>query len=668
MTHQGEKKRLSLLLIVGLTFFSLACADEEKPLFRAEESLVAPVLGDAVADIYDNKEKPSIISKDVTGDSLIKWSGDIAHKQTYSFYSALLNKNLPDIQNNIKTTMNVNFDYSTGKKTFGHDAVAVHLTFSHRGYWGADAMKTDKERVDVDGVFFGKHSHTLTRPPLWMKNAWLDGSFDAFGGVVSEGLNRFSVGYFDFVLGRGISLGDSYGASDEFLGVYIKDIDYSLPGFLLYGDLPNERVHYSVYFSQPHAKLDPLGWTRQHIVAQKDFAFTGDYKSDFLLAAQIDFKNDPSWSKSKSFKLSPYGMFYNAPAKKIKIDPDSKFLIGTAGLAFEGKANNFDFGFDAAFNRGIQRVHEIDTNEVKLELSDDGSLIRRYSGIVEKDTGLNAAATKSLKEELAKNLHRDGVVFSVDGKDFVSSSSRIRPGYKVNYKGYMGVADASFKHDNTGVTVSGIVGYASGDNNPHKKTEDKDYNGFFGLHEAYSSKRVPSLVMLGGLNIRRPLALDSEKDGKLKDFAQGTFVDLAFVGGGVKFAPQVLADLDPNLAGNILGFWKVQDGYKIIKPADKNVEGSNATFSANQLASRYLGTEFNLLVSITTYKDFKISLKAAALLPGGYYKDIKGALLDDDVTKILESQDLDNIRPIKARYSMGNDVCYFFSVETSFKF
>ncbi len=599
-------------------------------------------------------------------DSSILWSGSISQSSACNCYTELLNKDLPDCTNFMRTSLDLNFDYTKGKVSKGHDAICIHATFRHKGYWGADAVRTEKGSFELGDVYGFAHTHNLAKPPLWLLSAWLDYSFDALSQAKSDGLNRCRIGYFPFQLGRGIALGDSYGVSQDFLGVFIRSNDYFMPGAMVYGKTEDESLAYKVYLARPEAKsttvAQVLGLTKGHWVGSPDLPFGGSFRDDLIGAVQFDFlmkaeEDDAKKSKRKCV-VSPYGFFFYGPDKKVDVDPDSSIELYTFGLAGETEFDNFEFGFDMALNRGSQKMRVVDLNKIIIKKDGNtGALTEYYSHILDS-TGKPAVVSDSLIAELNKDLHRDGENFDVAGTIFKSKDGRIRDSYRNNYKGFMSVFDAAYSFKEYGFAVSMITGYASGDTNPHSSKTDKDYNGFIGINEAYSSKRVPSLIVLGGACVKRPMTLDADNNGKLKDFIGGSFTDIMFVGSGFSFTPTCWKASKAKLMTNVLCFWKEHEGFKL----------NNLGAVSNEKASSFLGTELNFCCSCEPIESLVFSFKTAYFFPGAYYSDVKGASLDNEISKQLAAFDIDQIVNNRDKYSLGNDSCYIFVFETKYSF
>ncbi len=616
--------------------------------------------------IFNNRQEHTL-------DRKIAWSSSLSNESAVSLYTTLLNKNVvADRPNYVKSTLDISPKFIFGRETFGHDAIVLAATMRHKSYWGSNALSTDSASFKVEDVLSGAHSHPISRPSVWMKNAYAEVSFDAF--VKSDegyGANKLKVGYFPFSLGRGIAFGGNYGVSQDFLGVYIRSNDYSMPGMLFHGEMKQHGLGYKFYFSKPDARSaslgQTLGLTKDHLVNEKA-AYSGAFKDDMILAIQFDLTRTYGLSEKKTIKLSPYAVAFVAPDKKVVMDPDSSIELYTCGLAGAASSKSLEFSFDTAINFGQHTVKRADQNTLVFAKDPvTAALFEQYSQIIDNATGKPALATDELKNELLKNRHRgadlSGETFSVGSSTYRSKPGRVTQGYTNKFKGYMSVVDASFKFNKMNSKLSGIAGLASGDANPHGIKKDKDYNGFIGINESFNNDKVPSSFFLGG-GVRRPLTVqvstETPTEAVLKDYVQGAFTDLYFTGVALNLNPGLFENNKDNFSFSILTGWKHFAGKKVIIN-----ENSMPTFS-NEDAASHLGVEINSALTIMPIDSFKVEFKAACFIPGQYYRDMSGAIFDDSVSKALKAYDSDSI--VKGDFSLGSDKCFIFGIEASFSF
>ncbi|MBT4594921.1 hypothetical protein HOD08_03515, partial [bacterium] len=64
--------------------------------------------------------------------------------------------------------------------------------------------------------------------------------------------------------------------------------------------------------------------------------------------------------------------------------------------------------------------------------------------------------------------------------------------------------------------------------------------------------------------------------------------------------------------------------------------------------------------------NMKVTLLAACFIPGGYYEDIKGALLWNDAYASLDKAD--QLKLTTANYGMGDDVSCLFGAKFEYEF
>ena len=611
----------------------------------------------------------------------LSWGGSMTQSASASNNVALLNKALPDATNWMRSTLDISATVTAGKEAFGHDAVKIFSTFRHRGFWGSDAMRSGDGKLKIGDILGFEHTHTIQRPPLWMLESWCDFSLDAARGTHSEGLNHFKVGYFPFSLGTGASLGENYGASKDFLGVFIRSNDYYMPGILFYGSAFEDFFKYNVYLARPEAKsattAQTLGMSKQHLT-KTILPFGGSFRDDTILASQLDFcfgaKNTDV--KKTKFTLSPYALAFFSPDSKIEIDSDASVNFYTFGLSANLGSENFSVGFDVATNYGKQLAKEVDRNAANITVDSLGNLVETYShvqatnGSSDSSNYTEARLTPDLKKELGKNLHRDGQPFSVAGAGYISKADRIRSSYTNLYRGKMGVIEAEYKFKNSPYSIAAAAGLATGGTNPNKTADDAIYNGFLGINESFSIKKVPSVIILGGANVRRPLTVsDDQITPKLKDFSNGSLTDIIFIGAGIKRTPNKDQNTTFGWGVNTLAFWKELENKKVVA-GDK----TNTVKFGTESASKFLGIETNLALSWSPIENMSVIFGTGIFFPGQYYKDMKGATVDDSTTKILEAVDLDKVdntsssQKAKIAYALGSDTCYIFSFDIKYKF
>lgn len=604
------------------------------------------------------------------GDSIFSLGGNLKQEYVYAANSVMLNDELPDDVGYFKTTLNLSPHFSYGEQKFGHSAIEAQATLRHKSLWGQSGRTTitDDVATSIVDTLSATHKHKATKPLIWLREAWLKLSLNAIVGSESENLHFVQAGTFPFSLGRGISLGSGYGTPKGYLGVYDRVNDFYAPGLLATGSLIKNRLEYDLYyakFDEKSAEMDDtFNRTKASQVGKKSSPWRGEGQDDNVWAGQFRVYALNHEANEQELKFQPYVMWNDAKDKKVDFESDSRNRLGIAGASLDWEYNNFECGAEAAFNFGHQTVYEWDRNRINLKRAGNGFVYEEYSHI--NVGAAPAVVTTAHKTVVDADLN---LGTSYNGKDIAASdmtnaTNRFRPAYKNSYAGWMTVADAAYTFEDHGLKLAVSGGYASGDENPQNQTVDGKYKGFVGLNELYTGGKVTSILMLAQRDIMRPMSVtDSTIVGTDDDPTEttvggdSTFTDLALVGAGVTWKPNYsfLAE-KLSLNPNVMGFWKNHSSLKYDVNSD--------TVIANSKASKYLGTEINLIADYKLFTDCKFFVQAAAFLPGSYYKDIKGLPLKDDLIAKVPGVPVDQA----AKFRIGDDASWYVNLGVDYKF
>lgn len=236
--------------------------------------------------------------------------------------------------------------------------------------------------------------------------------------------------------------------------------------------------------------------------------------------------------------------------------------------------------------------------------------------------------------------------------------TRIRPEYKNDFDGWMGILDSRYQFTKE-FKMSLEGGYASGDNDPHVEEVNKKYKGFVGLHEIYMGKRVFAPLLLGERYIARPLGLlpnQYEVNG-FRAKQNNTFSDLIYFGIGATWKPTKIVKNRFKVNPNLMFFWKDDHSYKYV--VDSSNPDNNHTSDTDK-ASSFMGAEFSVIFNYELLKDLTLGGIVSLFVPGSYYKDIKGVPLKNDFYRDVLTSDLrSGIDPLNYRIS---DDCAFYGV------
>ncbi len=635
---------------------------EPKPVLR---KLTTPTAGN----------KPAITFKN--GDSLFT-IGVKAKIENYLIKNAcLLNDAIPDDFEYFKHTVDLSFNFAYGKEKFGHNALESHLNFRHKGVWGRpqsfadrDSGSVEKTSIRIANSVTGAHSHSTGKSLPWMSEAWLKMSLNAALGLKTQNIHTVKLGWFPFVLGRGIALGDWYGTNRAIFGLYGYDKeDHYSPGINISGEIIKDILSYDLYYSkfEEHNKSlgDTIDLVRTRWVNSKPWRGAG--KDSDLFAGRLKWNalNNTNYGK---LEIEPYIMYNCNPDAYVEFEPDAHMYLGACGFSTEYSRNNFECGSDIAFNIGHENLVAYDRNDIVIKINKDtGALTEYYSHIVNNADNTLAIKSKVNDATFAdlltkKNGEASGAFKNRAITDPVmdpNSTNRFRPAYKNNLRGWMGVVDAAYNFKNYNVKVAATYGYASGDVNPHEEEKNKTHNGFIGLNECHAGKRVRSILVLDERLLKRPTSLTKNSDELSVDMA---FTDLHMLGIGATWTPKINAK-PVNLNPNMLFFFKAHDSQKLVY--DTRSGTLDWWASDTEKARKFMGTELNIFAQYELIKDLNIFGKFATFIPGTYFSDMKGVLLDDDFFSLI-SKVQPSIDPQK--YRMGTNSAFYLNLGLDYKF
>ena len=571
------------------------------------------------------------------------------------------------------------FDVLYGAKTYGDKILEFFFQLRNKGVWGnpESIASTTFADIKVLNAIRGTHKHGFPRHVFWIRQLWLQFDLSAATNLPFANKHTFTLGSFPFQLGRGIALGDAYAVGPEILGFWADSaIDQYAFGAKFSGDLFPKKLSYDLYTAILQNNSTGLADTEKTIYAQAYEGATnparGFGKVNYIMAGRLNwtaFDND--WLGQLT--VEPYGLYNNDPEQKIEFPADATSKLGTTGLAAEFYGNRFEFGFDYAMNFGQQRVKGWDRNIIREEnrlgvvtLVNDqvnatytnvaGQTVTEVAPYVVKSDAQKIIDTTSRSEE--QNGMEIGKVSSLGylpnepGTDIILTNKPARFGdaYTNKYNGWMFVTDAAYSFcQNKDLQVAIAAGVTSGDDNPNFETKDGTYDGFIGLQEVYSGKRVRSVFLLGGAGRLKRLLSTPDKEflqaPSTKAQAISGFTNLVFCGTSLKWKPKQWKkpfEINPN----VLALWQ------------ENKIGNARTF---------LGVETGLFINWSLLKDLKLFWVSSLFFPGSHYTDRKGeAVLTEEERAFYDSQ---NPTAIQDRIpGLSNNVAYTFNLGLIYTF
>lgn len=580
-----------------------------------------------------------------------------------------------------KHVLDLSADILYGAKTYGEKVAEFFFQIRNKGIWGNPEGIASTTFADIKllDAIKGTHKHGFPRHVFWIRQLWLQFSINQAASLPFKNNHTFTVGSFPFQLGRGIALGDAYAVGPGILGFWADSIvDQYAFGVKFSGEIFSKILSYDLYTAILQNNSTGLSDTEMKINAQ---AFEGIGKPErgfgkvnYIVAGRFNWNVfDNAWLGRMT--LEPYGLYNNDPEQKIEFVGDATSKLGTAGLASEFYGNRFECGFDYAVNFGQQRVKGWDRNVVKennrggvVVLVNDnvtaeyvnlkGDAVSEQAPYVPASDAQKLINTSFRSEDQndqqvgANTIAPYGYLTDVAASQITLKNSKGRFGnpYTNKYEGWMFVADAAYSFCEKDLLIAAAAGITSGDDNPNFETNDGEYDGFIGLQEVYSGKRVRSVFLLGGAGkLKRLLstpALTDIQAPSTKAQAISGFTNLVFCGTSLKWKPKSWKkpfEINPN----VLALWQE---HKI---------GTARTF---------LGVESGLFINYSLLKDLKLFWVSSLFFPGSHYTDRKGeALLTDEERVFLNSSNPTGIKQDRI-VGLGNNVAYTFNLGLIYTF
>jgi hypothetical protein len=573
-------------------------------------------------------------------------------------------------------TLDFNLNYYYGKALEGEDIVTFKSTLRNKSNWGDEEsiFSTGSESIKHIESVIGEHSHPILRHVIWIREMWLELALNPFFGC--DHRHTFTLGFFPFQVGRGISLGSAYGVDPDLLGYYSSNaIDQFAPGFKLTGDFRKDYgVSYDLYVEIADNRSD----TFENVnLKTKGQIFEGRFNQsrgfgalNYIVAGRLFWF--PLDEEGQRLSFEPYALFDDEREQKIEFLGDAESKLGTIGLAMEAQLGDFEMGFDTSFNVGKQRVYGADRNVITEEIRQGvdtfvNSHVIATEGALPPDIPEQKAVFTPENQEIINSSQQAGECngMQIGESALKNSPLRFTNSYNNIYKGAMFVGDMAYWFCDRTVRLAMTGGFATGDRNPnkdlfdpHDSDTDSDFKGFISLQELYSGVRVKSAFVLSGQGkIPRLLSFPSHEIEDRAPAMVSRFTNLIFVGGGLYFKIPT-ADRTWEINPNILSYWQYI-ATKLPKRAEKTIHTTHA--------NKHLGVEFNLFVETTIVEDLKFFLVGAVFVPGKHFRDITGLPLSKAQEKFLDSTSGNGIKADRVP-TVGHDPAVSLNVGIEYKF
>jgi len=724
----------------------------EKKLERAEnieanteeqtEKSEAPELfdvPDTEGDIYSiktiKKEAPEKYDKSWLGKIRLK-SKDINMyfggmlRDEYFLYNRVntLRTDFNDSNDFFRHKLSLDWSMLQGEKRYGKPATEAFVRLSNYIYWQNNnaymPMVIDDLRSNDMNLSLAKNVSVRTLMPLiFTEQAWLKINLDAFAPTFNKNPTFIKAGLFDYIVGRGITLGYHADLAVEALGWPgeggFTRFPYMPPGLLLRTQ-PIENLTIDLYFS----KWREVSATIEDTTAptRKNRLFgprpeRGKGKDRDVWVIKADYKHE---NEEGVWLAEPYWVRCDAPEQQIEFDADASAHLNTLGIMVDVSHKNFKINVEVAGQFGEQRVHGIDRNEIKLNSKGQPVLSHVVFGnnfetntyppnisrtqvpvrSIQQNSGNNPVITTDITNNIDfivnQPINRCPIeqgqairdpntqeILSIDpdtgrnnsflGQPIYNSNAfgnkRFRCPYKLDYSGFMALADLSYEFDDLPLKLAGALGHIGGDEYPYNQEFNKKFRGFTPLRTWYKGLSVENILIFDRLVIPRPMNISYKNlyaFNNLKNIS-----DLQYVGLGLTWFP--MKDRRKlSCTSDTMFFWKAAEipkWNKCGKHPDPAIEAQIALdrkllgfegWESTQKAHRMIGIETDIKVLYKLLEQCTILAKAALFFPGKLYEDLDGQ--PNIVTRRIDACGRSHYE------SLGSDTAFAFIIGFDYQF
>ncbi len=505
-------------------------------------------------------------------------------------------------------------------------------------------------------------------PPvrLNLQEAWLQVNLDQL--ISNNEPHQISVkaGFFPFLVGRGVSLGDWFNGGPYGFGFSKYALQSSSPkypaGILFGGSIYKNRFNFDLYYSpsvteeffKPGGVVTSLpkgSLSDRHIFAGR-------------LKAYRSFYND-----SKTY-LEPYFVYYNSPRNSMNDAFDSAIRVFTMGCMLDHKIQGFEVNVEAAKQIGRVKVRE----NINLRRPDQAKYLKRNSS---GDLIFNPN-TDAVKNNLAPTVNGNTVSYNTNldasWDEFYTSNTpkffEYHFPYEFDLGGYMATADVRYTFDKSPLQLMASVGYFSGDAYAWNDNVDEYFSGkkidrptsaqplktvksFIALRDFdYNGLWALPMVMFNSGIVPRPYDMSLRDQFAINESDSAS--NIFYLTAGFAFSPT--NDLEKfRVQPNICAYWTTADIRKwdtnAIQPSmvaseiqvkyslspvaqDKQVTTSSEIqrvpvssikgWFGSDFARKALGWEINCLANYAITERMEIAARFGAFFPGALYKDLSG--------------------------------------------
>jgi hypothetical protein len=574
-------------------------------------------------------------------------------------------------------------------------------------------------------------------PLIFVEEAWAKCNLETLWSLLKHHPTTIQAGFFKYQVGRGIALGYRNDLAVDYLGwpseKHYEKVPQLPPGILLHTQL-HKNVTADLYWmkwtSVSTDLEDVLAPTRaQRLDGPGPGRGTNKDRSNYVLK----FNYTPQNTFMGALNVEPYLVYTHAPEQSIEFEADASAYLTTLGTMVDCTHGNWNVNVEVAGQFGHQAVHAIDRNIKVLALDASTGIPREvFSHVVYDIAASNAAGdhgpgiervpVRPLEADIKdknkpdkqldyvvnlpehRNITQQGQLITRINKDTgvaalvadannydiynanTFGNARFRRGYRLNYQGFMALADVSYTFDRWPCKLTSALGYIGGDTYPYNNEGSRTFHGFVPMRSRYIGYLMENFLIFDRLDLPRPLNISNRTL-----YAYNNLTDLSnlkFIGLGMTWYP--CHDRSTSfITTNFWGLWEVaqlkkwnrwgkisdataEDQVAVERarlgfpgvPREKTVANvsptGNAGWLSDENASQFLGIEIDVKMFYRFLDHASGYALFSCFLPGQLYHDLEGQ--PNITTRRIDTQGLSHYD------SLGSTPAFAAVVGLNYKF
>jgi hypothetical protein len=367
---------------MGLT--AMAAVDQERLLLQTS--------------VLDQVKKSSLFLSSYDVD--VTLGGRVRH-ETFNFTSPLVfRSDYFDKYTFQRAKFNLDIESSFGRRTYGESVIDARIRITSFNVTDNYDVYTP---IVLEPIAFhsknyirkseiGDHQHDSTVTLAYLEDGYVDVKLDKFLPLTVK--TAFCIGYFPFLIGRGLVLGDYYGGAVDMLGWKeegdVGNTTQRSPGFTLTCGDP-ARCAIQAYYSKWKSHSQGPDHTRKELRARRldrdEFlndptAIQRGYSADRDLCALRGMISHTSGLDGFSFYAEPYLVYVKAPELTVEFEGDASARLATVGCMVDWRYNGWRVNAEIGLQFGHQTMHAIDRNHLVFDDAYYTETATEYDGAV----------------------------------------------------------------------------------------------------------------------------------------------------------------------------------------------------------------------------------------------------------------------------------------------